>query len=151
MNQGVLDGLMRPGFSVEPWRSMGGVSYEPVASSGSLLGSTQTWPGTANTLTSWVLITASSPYDCCAIDVVIFGGQANSTDSAALFDIGTGANGAETVLIDGIPIYGRVLTPLTIRFHIRKPGGTRFVWRMQAADTTITSTPAVAIGFIRDI
>lgn len=154
MNNGILDGLAndRP-FTVEGFRSLSSVINEPVAAVGSKLGATQSWPGTANTLTGWVEITASSPYDVCALDVIIFGAHTNSVDSCALIDIGIGSPGAETVLIDGIPIYGKGGFCYNIRFPIRVPGSTRFSWRMQAASTSasISATPGVALGFIKDI
>lgn len=151
MNEGGLASQTRV-FTTEPWRSLGGVQYGPVENPGSILRSASTWPGTANTLTGWTEIIASTPFDACMFDLVLWGGFGTSLDSSILFDISTGAGGAEaaSILIDGFPIYGRV-NPYTVRIPIRIAAGTRLSFRMQAADNTVTSTPGVAVGLIRDI
>lgn len=100
-----------------------------------------------------MVIIASSPFDCCAIDVTVQGIAISGSNTTYLVDIGTGGAGSETVLVDGIPFFGHG-APLSFRVPVRKPAGTRFVWRMQAAVGGLTpapSNPAVSIGFVRDI
>lgn len=129
-----------------------GVQITPIGS-GPVVGASVSWPATANTLTSWVEITPSSPFDCCAIDVYFSGHREAAQATALLFDIGIGPP-TETVFIDGIPLFGHSRF-LCVRFPVRVAAGTRFSFRVQAetAAGSLTSpdNPTVALGFIRDI
>jgi hypothetical protein len=156
MNRGVLrsDADLRneDGAALLWTGTSSGVQVTPVGA-GPVVGASVAWPASANTLTSWVEITASSPFACCAIDVYFSGHYQSGADTALLFDIGIGPP-TETVLIDGIPSFGHSRF-LSVRFPVRVAASTRFTFRVQArtaaGSLTSPADPTVAIGFIRDI
>lgn len=150
MNQGIIGRAVGP-HTAEAWRAHAGVSHSPVIA-GSLIGASTTWPGSANTLSGWVEIVASSPFDACMIDLMIWTGGNNTVDGSVLIDISTGAAAAEaaSILIDGIPVYGRG-NYTHLRIPVRILAGTRLSYRMQAATASLANVPRVGVGFIRDI
>lgn len=120
-------------------------TYESIgALTASSSGTQVTPPGSANTKGSWVELVAAT---AGAADGLILCCQIGDTGIADfLIDIGTGAGGAETVLIPNILFsYGTSDGPPgTAFFPIQIPAGTRIAARCQSTDIAATSIRLLA-------
>lgn len=128
MNQGLLGEVQRDAVStpwaVTPLHTDGG----PVTGSVPGVGVTTT---AQNTLTAWTEVIASAAADSGIMWIEFIGLHVSGADTSTLLDIGVGAPGSETVLIDGIPFYGHnAITSLMV--PIRIAAGTRISARVQS-------------------
>jgi hypothetical protein len=117
-------------------------------------------PGaTANTLSAWVQLTASSAHNYAALMIAV-GPDARSSNAAAatwLIDIGIGASGSEQVLLQQLSCIGNSTAnygpypALFGPFPCNIPAGTRIAVRAQSSSTNVSQRQidVAAYGFIR--
>jgi hypothetical protein len=88
--------------------------------------------GVAHTKGSWFTLISSTSANASLLFFRCDGLAVSGTNTAALIDIGTGANGAETVIVSNVAIGGAsASTSIVVPFRL--PSGTRLAARVQSA------------------
>ena len=106
-------------------------------------------PATPNTKGGWVQIIASTSADCGLIMLAGIGTQ-SATDRSVLVDIGIGAAGAETPIVQNVPIGGADYSvPIQLPLPVFVPQGSRISWRGQAALASASFAGIVSVNTYR--
>lgn len=103
----------------------------------SSVGTTVAASASANTLGSWVQLTASSPVDCVGMLIAVNGFEAVARSGA--IDIGVGGSGSEVVIASKLlmnSVNADYVTATVIYLPIAIPAGTRISARCQCSDTS---------------
>jgi hypothetical protein len=107
-----------------------------------------TTAATAHTMGAWVEVTSSTSSNYDWIGIVALSTFVTATDTRTLLDIGIGASGSETALVESIPVgYSNTLSPLLFQFPVNVPSGSRVAIRIQSSRTSITYSNGFFVQF----
>jgi hypothetical protein len=124
-----VDAVGSGGSPAPSWFSIA-QSWRVSGTDAGLGGPSITPPATAHTLGTWVQLSSSLPVDADALHIGVTS-AATGVDRALMFDIGTGAAGAETVRVAGVPIADSTAIGVAT-VPVRIAAGTRVAIRVQA-------------------